>query len=76
MDIKIREVGINDHEDLCKIYAELDECHRLNHPELFIRPDGYERAKEYISEIILILSSAFLSGNKDVALLDLKYFFT
>jgi len=52
MDIKIREVVINDYEDLCEIYAELDEHHRLNHPELFIKPDGYERAKEYISEII------------------------
>ena len=52
MDIKIREVTINDYEDLCKIYAELDEHHRLNHPELFIKPDGYERAKEYISGVI------------------------
>ena len=52
MDIKIREVNIDDYEDLCKIYAELDEHHRLNHPELFIKPDGYERAREYISEVI------------------------
>ena len=52
MDIKIREVVINDYEDLCDIYAELDERHRVNHPELFIKPEGYARAKEYISEII------------------------
>jgi ribosomal protein S18 acetylase RimI-like enzyme len=52
MDIRIREVAINDYEDLCKIYSELDEHHRLNHPELFIKPDGYERAKEYVAEIM------------------------
>ncbi|HYF81953.1 MAG TPA: GNAT family N-acetyltransferase [Clostridia bacterium] len=52
MEIKIREAIIDDYEDLCKIYAELDEHHRLNHPELFIKPDDYARAKEYISEII------------------------
>ncbi|WP_088228921.1 GNAT family N-acetyltransferase [Desulfosporosinus sp. FKB] len=52
MDIKIREAEINDYEDLCEIYVELDEQHRLNHPELFKKPEDYGRAKEYISEII------------------------
>ncbi len=52
MEIKIREAVIDDYEDLCKIYGELDEHHRLNHPELFIKPEDYARAKEYISEII------------------------
>jgi ribosomal protein S18 acetylase RimI-like enzyme len=48
----IREAVINDYEDLCEVYAELDEQHRLNHPELFMQPEDYGRAKEYISEII------------------------
>jgi len=52
MNIKIREANINDYEDLCKVYSELDELHRLNHPELFIKPNEYARAKEYISGII------------------------
>ncbi len=52
MDIKIREATPNDYRSLCEIYAELDEYHRLNHPELFIEPDGYARTEEYIAEII------------------------
>jgi len=52
MDIKIREAIINDHMDLCEVYVELDEYHRINHPELFIKPADYARAEEYISEII------------------------
>ena len=52
MDINIREAVINDYESLCEVYAELDEHHRLSHPELFIKPDDYARAKEYISEAI------------------------
>jgi ribosomal protein S18 acetylase RimI-like enzyme len=52
MDIKIREAVINDYEGLCEVYAELDEHHRLSHPELFIKPDDYARAKEYIAEAI------------------------
>lgn len=52
MNIKVREAIINDYEGLCEIYRELDELHRLNHPELFVKPDDYARAKEYVSEII------------------------
>ena len=52
MDIVIREAVISDYEDLCEVYSELDEQHRLNHPELFMKSEDYGRAKEYISEII------------------------
>lgn len=52
MDIIIREAIIDDYEELCRVYTELDEYHRSNHPELFIKPEDYARAKEYISEII------------------------
>lgn len=48
MEIKFREASINDYEGLCEVYVELDELHRLNHPELFIKPEEYARAKEYI----------------------------
>lgn len=52
MNIIIREATIDDYNDLCEIYSELDELHRLNHPELFIKPNGYVRTREYISELI------------------------
>jgi len=52
MDIKIREAVLNDYVSLCEIYVELDEHHRMNHPELFIQPEDYARANEYISEMI------------------------
>lgn len=52
MEIIIREALIEDYEGLCKVYVELDEHHRLSHPELFVKPADFARAKEYISEII------------------------
>ena len=52
MNIRIREASIDDYEALCIIYEELDEYHRVNHPELFVKPDDTPRAKEYLSEII------------------------
>lgn len=67
IDIIIREAVIEDYSELCKVYAELDEYHRFNHPELFIKPDDYARAKEYISEIIDDNSKALL-----VAIMDTK----
>ena len=50
LEIVTREAVINDYDSLCEIYVELDEQHRLNHPELFIKPEDYARAKDYISE--------------------------
>ena len=52
MNITIRNATINDYEGLCLIFQELDEFHRINHPELFVKPYDHARAKEYISEII------------------------
>jgi GNAT superfamily N-acetyltransferase len=52
MDIKVRQATIRDYKELCEIYEELDELHRVNHPELFIKPEGYARTKDYILEII------------------------
>ena len=30
MNIKIRDVIISDYKELCEIYEELDELHRIN----------------------------------------------
>lgn len=65
MDIKIREAVINDYEILCEVYAELDKQHRLNHPELFIKPDDYARAKKYISENINDSNKALFVADVD-----------
>lgn len=65
MDIKIREAVINDYEILCEVYAELDKQHRLNHPELFIKPDDYARAKEYILENINDSNKALFVADVD-----------
>ena len=48
MDIIIREAIIDDYEELCNVYTELDEYHRFNHPELFIKPeDQYVFSKPF-----------------------------
>lgn len=65
MEIKIREADINDYESLCEVYVELDELHRLNHPELFIKPEEFARAKEYIMESINNRNKALFVADVD-----------
>lgn len=48
----IREARMDDYEGLIELYAELDEFHRLNHPELFIQPEKAYRTVEYIDDLI------------------------
>ncbi len=65
MNIKIREGVISDYEGLCEVYVELDEQHRIKHPEIFIKPDDYARAKEYISESISDINKALFVADVD-----------
>jgi diamine N-acetyltransferase len=62
---------MDDHESLCQIYTQLDESHRLSHPELFIKPAEYARAKEYISEIILDPTKALFVAEVDLEVVGL-----
>ena len=48
----IRKATIDDYEGLLEIYAEIDEFHRLNHPELFIHPEGISRSIDFIDDLI------------------------
>lgn len=52
MVITIRNATINDYKELYLIYEELDEFHRINYPELFVKPHNYARAEEYLCEVI------------------------
>ena len=67
MNIKIREAVINDYKNLFEVYVELDNHHRFNHLELFIKPDDYSRAKEYTSEIINVGNNALFVADVDLA---------
>ena len=48
----LRTAVIDDYKGLLELYTELDEFHRVNHPELFIRPEKDNRAMEYMSDLI------------------------
>lgn len=63
MEIMIRNAVISDYESLCEVYVEFDEQHRMNHPELFIKPEDYARAKDYILESINDSNKALFVGS-------------
>jgi diamine N-acetyltransferase len=52
VNITIRAAEILDFEQMLEIYKELDEIHRLEHPELFKEPEGDSRPLEYVKNQI------------------------
>ena len=52
MEVIVRPAVIEDYDELCEIYKELDELHRLKHPEIFVESEGTARSKEYIEAVI------------------------
>ena len=48
----IREATMNDYQDLCEIFEEVDAIHRAALPEIYRKPDGPARSREYIQELI------------------------
>lgn len=52
MTFKTRKATIEDYLDLLEIYTEVDELHKLHHPELFKKPEDAARARSYIEETL------------------------
>lgn len=50
MTFMTRKARIEDYDELLGIYKEVDELHRVNHPELFRKPEDSARAWSYIEE--------------------------
>src|SRR5262245_52849245 len=46
--INIREAGMQDYDGLCKLIEHVDALHRDHRPEIFRKPDGPTRARDYI----------------------------
>lgn len=49
--VSIREMKLSDFESANKIYFEIDELHRIAHPELFKKTDDKGRTTEYIKNL-------------------------
>lgn len=66
MHIDTREAKVTDFHQMLEIYKELDEIHRVEHPEIFIEPEGDARPLEYIKDQIE-------DDNKYLVLAELDY---
>jgi ribosomal protein S18 acetylase RimI-like enzyme len=52
MDIMVRPAGEADYEDLCNLFEELDELHRVAVPQVFRLSEGPARPKEHIYGVL------------------------
>lgn len=48
----IKKATIKDYDQLCKLFTEVDEIHRIALPEIFKKPDGSARTKEYFQDLL------------------------
>lgn len=71
MSVAIREAIVSDYMGLCEIYSELDEFHRINHPELFVKANNSARTQEYIAERINDDDKLLLVAEKDYEIVGL-----
>lgn len=72
MDFTIREATEQDYEGLCKLFAEGDLLHNQALPQIFTKPDGPFRSREFISRILEDESAVILvaeSGGQVISLI-------
>lgn len=51
--IILRQARPDDYEAICILFAEGDEHHRVQHPELFQKPPGPAREKDYYLGLLM-----------------------
>jgi ribosomal protein S18 acetylase RimI-like enzyme len=47
MKTHIRKATVNDYDNLCELFNEVDTLHRVNLPHIFQKPNGAAREKDY-----------------------------
>ena len=47
MKTDIRKATANDYDNLCELFNEIDTLHRVNLPDIFQKPNGAAREKDY-----------------------------
>ena len=48
----VRAATEADFEQLCDLFAELDDLHREARPDLFVKPEGLPRERTYVARLI------------------------
>jgi ribosomal protein S18 acetylase RimI-like enzyme len=52
MEISVRKATADDYNSLCELFNEIDNLHRDNLPNIFQKPNGAAREKDYFLGII------------------------
>ena len=59
MSLRIRQAKLSDYEPLLSLFDQIDSLHRDNLPEIFVRPEGRPRKKDYFQELLLLPEVGF-----------------
>lgn len=58
MGIPVREATIEDYDDLCRLFDQVDAMHRESLPDIFQEPDRPARSRDYFNRLIRVPSIA------------------
>ena len=70
MKANIRKATIADYDALCELFDEADRLHRNNLPDIFQKPKGPVREKDYYREIITDENIALFVAEMDKTIID------
>jgi hypothetical protein len=69
--MRIRPAAMDDYDQLCELFDEVDALHRQTLPEIFRKAEGPPRSKERIAHLIAGPAQTILVCERDGRLLGL-----
>jgi len=69
MKTHIRKATANDYDNLCELFNEIDSLHRVNLPDIFQKPNGAAREKDYYLGLVADENSGLFVGEMDEKLI-------
>ena len=75
MDVIVREAQIEDYDELCRLFEEVDSLHRDNLPAIFQQSTGPVRDRDYVMGLIADANVALWVANAGEKLVGLAHIF-
>jgi diamine N-acetyltransferase len=73
MDFSIRQANEKDYAGLNALFEEIDEHHRIALPQIFSRPEGPARTREFLSGVLADQNSVIFLSETQNQIIGLVY---
>lgn len=73
VDVKIRQAVPDDYNDLLPLFDQIDSLHRENLPEIFKKPEGSPRGKQYYLDLLSQEDLSFIIAEENDRLIGFAH---